>query len=385
MVNLAFPFTRNGTSSTSATVTDVTATERKILDEESFQQAIMLERKRTERSKRAFLLVLVDIGKHPAGDDYGEVLGKILPALEAWTRETDVAGWYKHNLVAGVIFTELSLGNKESLLGAIQAKVNTALRENLTSEEFSQINISFHIFPDEWDDTMRRGPTNPILSRDLSEGTNGRRLSVVLKRTMDIVGSALALLLSAPLFLAVAVAIKATSPGPVLFRQRRIGEQGKSFVFLKFRTMYEDNDATVHEEYVKQLIAGTAPQNTSNGNGQRVYKLTSDERITRVGAFLRKTSLDEVPQFLNVLKGEMSLVGPRPPIPYEVDNYEPWHRRRFLKAKPGMTGLWQVSGRNRIEFDEMVRLDLLYARTWSPWLDLRILFRTPLAVLEGAD
>ena len=154
-------------------------------------------------------------------------------------------------------------------------------------------------------------------------------------------------------------------------------------MFLKFRSMYVDNDADVHKKYVQQLIAGKAEKQPSNGNGQGVYKLTKDSRITSVGAFLRKTSLDELPQFFNVLKGEMSLVGPRPPVPYEVEAYDIWHRRRLLEAKPGITGLWQVSGRSRVKFDDMVRLDLQYARNWSPWMDVKILVRTPGAVLLG--
>jgi len=178
-------------------------------------------------------------------------------------------------------------------------------------------------------------------------------------------------------------AIKATSKGPVFFRQRRIGQHGKPFVFLKFRSMYVDNDAGVHKEYVKRLIAGKADKQPSDGDGQGVYKLTADPRITRVGSFLRKTSLDELPQFINVLQGEMSLVGPRPPVPYEVEAYDIWHRRRLLEAKPGITGLWQVSGRSRVNFDDMVRLDLHYARTWSPWMDIKILVRTPGAVVLG--
>ena len=121
----------------------------------------------------------------------------------------------------------------------------------------------------------------------------------------------------------------------------------------------------------------------ATGNGEGVYKLASDKRITPIGRFLRKTSLDELPQFINVLRGEMSLVGPRPPIPYEVAAYQTWHRRRVLEVKPGITGLWQVTGRSRVRFDEMVRLDLRYA-TWSPWLDLKILLRTPRAVIKGA-
>jgi lipopolysaccharide/colanic/teichoic acid biosynthesis glycosyltransferase len=205
----------------------------------------------------------------------------------------------------------------------------------------------------------------------------------MLKRMMDIVGSVLALVLLSPVFLIIALLVKATSEGPVFFRQRRIGQHGKSFVFLKFRSMYVNNDAAVHKEYVQQLIAGKAEKQPSNGNGHGVYKLTRDSRITRVGAFLRKTSMDELPQFLNVLKGEMSLVGPRPPVRYEVEAYDIWHRRRLFEAKPGITGLWQVSGRSSVKFDDMVRLDLRYARTSSPWTDMKILWRTPGAVILG--
>src|SRR5579885_2686791 len=203
---------------------------------------------------------------------------------------------------------------------------------------------------------------------------------------IDVVGSGVGLLLFAPLFLAIAALVKLSSRGPVFFRQQRIGQHGMPFTFLKFRTMYTNNDHSAHKEYVKKLIAGEA-QAHSNGDGDSaesgVYKITSDPRVTRIGSFLRRTSIDELPQLINVLKGEMSLVGPRPPIQYEVESYDIWHRGRLMEAKPGITGLWQVSGRCRIKFDEMVRLDIRYARTWSLWLDLKILLRTPRAVLLG--
>jgi lipopolysaccharide/colanic/teichoic acid biosynthesis glycosyltransferase len=147
--------------------------------------------------------------------------------------------------------------------------------------------------------------------------------------------------------------------------------------------MYVNNDASEHKLFVQQLIAGNAASKGSDKTGPAVYKLTKDRRITQVGGFLRKTSLDELPQFWNVLRGEMSLVGPRPPVGYEVEAYDIWHRRRLLEAKPGITGLWQVNGRSRVTFDEMVRLDLRYAKTWSPWMDVKILLRTPAAVVFG--
>jgi lipopolysaccharide/colanic/teichoic acid biosynthesis glycosyltransferase len=201
---------------------------------------------------------------------------------------------------------------------------------------------------------------------------------------MDIFGSALLLILCAPLLAIIAAAVKVSSRGPVLFKQDRIGQYGRRFTFLKFRSMRADNDPSVHKEYVTKLIAGEAERMPAQGEGNGVYKLAQDTRITRIGRFLRKTSLDELPQFVNVLRGDMSLVGPRPPIPYELAAYQTWHRRRLLEVKPGITGLWQVTGRSRVKFDDMVRLDLRYAMSWSPWLDVKILARTPGAVVKGA-
>jgi lipopolysaccharide/colanic/teichoic acid biosynthesis glycosyltransferase len=142
------------------------------------------------------------------------------------------------------------------------------------------------------------------------------------------------------------------------------------------------NDPSIHREYVRRFIAGEADPAVVGHNQNVVYKIQDDARVTRVGKFLRKTSLDELPQFINVLKGEMSLVGPRPPIPYELEAYQIWHRRRVLEAKPGITGLWQVNGRSRLRFDDMVRLDLQYAKAWSLWLDIKILLQTPRVVLS---
>jgi len=143
------------------------------------------------------------------------------------------------------------------------------------------------------------------------------------------------------------------------------------------------NDASIHREYIKRFIAGEADSAQVDNNHNVVYKMPNDARVTRVGKFLRKTCLDELPQLINVPSGDMSLVGPRPPIPYELETYQIWHRRRVLEAKPGITGLWQVNGRSRLTFDEMVRLDLQYVRTWSLWLDIKILLQTPRAVLSG--
>lgn len=174
-----------------------------------------------------------------------------------------------------------------------------------------------------------------------------------------------------------------TSRGPLLFKQQRLGQYGKGFTFLKFRSMYVGADETIHEKYVKQFISESAGSGDVGSNCGEVYKIKADSRVTRVGRFIRRTSLDELPQFFDCLMGRMSLVGPRPPLPYEFTSYQTWHKRRLLVVKPGITGLWQVKGRSRVKFNDMVRMDLEYARTWSLWMDIKILLQTPLAMISG--
>jgi len=373
----------NGSDLGAPLLDSASAAEREVLNEGTFKRMVSIERKRTERSRTPFLLMLLDMGNHQVSEKNGKALESIVSALLACTRETDVTGWYKNQVAVGVMFTELVVTDKNSLLSTMLARVSATLRNNLTFEQFNQISISFHFFPDDWDHETTGRPSNPALYPDLASRDNARRFLSGVKRAMDILGSVVALILCSPLFAMIALAIKASSKGPVFFKQQRIGRYGKRFTFLKFRSMHIDNDPSVHQEYVTKLIAGEAERKPSNGNDAGVYKLTSDERVTRLGALLRRTSLDEVPQFLNVLKGDMSLVGPRPAIPYEVAAYQTWHRRRLLEVKPGITGLWQVNGRSRVKFDDMVRLDLQYSRNWSPWMDIKILLRTPGAVVLG--
>jgi lipopolysaccharide/colanic/teichoic acid biosynthesis glycosyltransferase len=356
------------------------------LAEIEFQRLISLERKRCERSQRAFALLLIDIERTRPSEKNGRVLSEILSTLQSATRETDFTGWYATNAVVGVMFTEIVLENN-LVLSTMLSRIGTVLRDRLDTEQFSRITFSFHVFPERWDADRQDNPNNPTLYPDLHDRDKNNQLGRTLKRAIDIVGSLLLLILLSPVFLLIAAAIKLTSPGPVLFRQKRVGEHGSYFTFLKFRSMYVNNDDSKHREYVRQLIAGRAVKNPTNGSGNGVndgiYKLTNDPRITPVGRFLRRTSLDELPQLIHVLRGEMSLVGPRPPLPYEVEEYATWHRRRLLEAKPGVTGLWQVYGRNRLGFDDMVRMDLRYARNYSLWLDLKILLQTPRAALGG--
>jgi lipopolysaccharide/colanic/teichoic acid biosynthesis glycosyltransferase len=203
-----------------------------------------------------------------------------------------------------------------------------------------------------------------------------RNLSLLTKRILDVVGAALLLTLLLPLLAAIAIAVRLSSPGPILFSQYRVGYQGKLFRFYKFRSMYAGADESVHKQYYQQLVAGQALPIGS------LFKLENDPRITPVGRFIRRYSIDELPQLFNVLRGDMSLVGPRPPIPYEVELYSARELRR-LTVKPGLTGLWQVSGRGALTFEEMIELDLAYITRRSLAFDLAILIRTPWAVILG--
>ena len=203
-----------------------------------------------------------------------------------------------------------------------------------------------------------------------------------VKRISDIVISAIALVLLTPAWLIISLLIKTDSRGPVLFRQERVGMDGRIFLCYKFRSMRADSDDEIHREASRKNIEGAEGSNAGNDDKPVFGKVKDDPRITKTGRWLRRSSLDELPQLLNVLTGDMSIVGPRPPIPYEVEEYDIWHRKR-LDMKPGITGLWQVSGRNRLTFEEMVRIDLYYIENWSLWLDLKIIALTVPAMLRG--
>jgi exopolysaccharide biosynthesis polyprenyl glycosylphosphotransferase len=211
--------------------------------------------------------------------------------------------------------------------------------------------------------------------------TNIIGINQLIKRSFDFAFSSLALIFVSPFMAVTAVTIKFTSPGPVLFRQTRIGLNGKHFTLLKFRSMFVNNDDKVHRDYVAKWIKDKDCYN-KDSKDKTIFKIKHDPRITRVGYWLRKFSLDELPQLFNIWKGDMSLVGPRPPLPYEVEIYQNWQKKR-LQAPPGLTGLWQVSGRNKISFEEMVRMDISYINNWSLETDIKILFKTVAAVLSS--
>jgi exopolysaccharide biosynthesis polyprenyl glycosylphosphotransferase len=347
-------------------------------DEKHFLQMLYVERRRAERSAKRFHLMLLDIGVISPTDLKDSVIRKLKEVLLSLTRETDIKGWYKNRSVVGVIFTESNESNKEIL----KSKVHTRLCNTLSVEVTDKIRISIYTFPEE-DNEQNRNSIDLTLYPDLSKRPLHAKAALLLKRVIDITGSTIALIIFLPFFIVISLCIKATSDGPILFKQERIGRHGKKFIFLKFRTMYTNNNDEIHKKYVTNLIKGGM---SGHGQGkeemQATYKITDDPRVTSIGRILRKTSLDELPQFFNVLKGEMSLVGPRPPLFYEVENYDLWHRRRVFEVKPGITGLWQIMGRSSTTFDEMVRLDLKYIQEWSLWLDIIIMLKTPWAVIS---
>jgi hypothetical protein len=279
----------------------VVPVEREVLNEKSFKRTISVERRRTERSKEPFLLMLMAIGEHRNPEESGRVLLSIVSVLNACCRETDVIGWYKDQFTIGIMFTGLLIADKSLILNTILSRVSEMLRHELTFDQFDQISLSFHFFPDDWDGANSHGPTNTALYPDLANPGGRKHSLLIVKRTIDQLSSALGLVVLSPLFLVIALAIKLTSKGPVFFKQQRLGQYGRLFTLFKFRSMHIDSDQNVHKDYVMRLIANQADRQLSSANGECVYKLTDDRRITTLGKILRRTSLDELPQIINVL------------------------------------------------------------------------------------
>jgi lipopolysaccharide/colanic/teichoic acid biosynthesis glycosyltransferase len=354
-----------------------------VLSQDLFRRMIAVERRRTERTNDPFLLLLLEAEPDHDTGSTEESLALIAASLSETIRETDVIGWYQERTAVGVLFTGLQIRDRNLVTSLILNRVNRTLGSDTVLDQMFNLRMSVYFFPDDSDDFESGKPIGAVLYPDLFCPEGGDKPSARIKRAMDVAGSASLLICLSPILAAVALAVKCDSKGPVLFKQERVGQHGRRFTFLKFRSMVCNNDNSAHKEFVTRFIANQAERQPVNPGAKGIYKLTNDKRVTAVGQFLRRTSLDELPQLINVLKGDMSLVGPRPPIPYEMAVYKTWHRNRVLKVKPGITGLWQVTGRSRVKFDEMVRLDLRYASSWSLWLDLKILLSTPMAVFRG--
>jgi lipopolysaccharide/colanic/teichoic acid biosynthesis glycosyltransferase len=334
----------------------------RILEADLFRTAIAREQKRVDRSAKAFAVLTVEL----TDGSSAELMRLSAAAISAGTRCGDIIGWLRQDRAIGVLLTDIHALNFPQQV-TIESRIRRALASCADAPDIRRVAVGLQVH-----NSTRR-------TARAERSSSHARVHDVLKRMLDLIGGISLLAVLSPLLLLIAAAVKLTSKGPVLFRQERIGQGMKPFRMLKFRTMRPDSGHAVHQAYVTQFIKGGDESAAAPG----VFKLTNDRRVTPIGQLLRKTSLDELPQLWNVVVGDMSLVGPRPPIKYEVDQYKGWHLRRVLDAKPGVTGLWQVTGRSRTTFDEMVRLDLRYARTYSVWTDLRILLATPRAVIAG--
>lgn len=344
--------------------------------EDYFRDLIRIERKRSERSRKPFLLVLIRIDGLYRPGERQKAVKEIAAVLSLATREIDIKGWYQHDVTMGILITEAADKN------LITRKIEDRLATDIGPERTNKIAISCYCFPSE--DKGSAIEFEPELYPDILTGSPSSRFRSCAKRMLDIVASLSIILFFAPLFPVAAILIKLSSRGPVLFKQKRLGYLGKEFHCLKFRSMVVNTDAHIHKAYIEKYIkeGKDITENDGTISDQKLYKIKNDPRVTTIGRFLRKTSMDELPQLFNVLKGDISLVGPRPPLAYEWALYDVWHKQRILEAKPGLTGLWQIKGRSRTTFDDMVRLDLQYARNRSFWLDLKILLLTPCAMLS---
>jgi exopolysaccharide biosynthesis polyprenyl glycosylphosphotransferase len=360
-------------------VTPAAVDRRVVITDAIFRDVLIRERNRAERFGQPFVVLVLGL-KDPDSPHAAAVWSQTIDAVSAVVRETDIVGWVRRRRSLAVVLTEMSAAD-ESVARDFEARVRRELADHLGSGTNAELSVRLH-FRSRSNKKAAEAlwPSDPLLFQ-LAASNESPAFHGVLKRVIDIVGSAGLLLLLSPLFLLIAVLIKLKSPGPVFFRQVRVGQNAEPFTMLKFRSMHVNADTGVHQAYVTQFIKSAVA--AAETGADKIFKLASDSRVTPVGRILRKTSLDELPQLWNVLRGDMSLVGPRPPLPYEVEEYQPWHRRRVLEAKPGITGLWQVTGRSRTTFDEMVRLDLQYARTRSLWTDIKILLATPRAVIDG--
>jgi exopolysaccharide biosynthesis polyprenyl glycosylphosphotransferase len=335
-----------------------------------FIEQLRIEKLRAQRSKSTLSIVLLTLDKEADGESIN--MNKILDLVREKIRVTDIGGFVNHNTIGVLLPHTDEKGAKELCEKLVNGSKNP---------QFSTTTSSYpdHIFESLAKNGSIRPDAFPFHLKD-SKGTPWFKL--LLKRGIDIVGSIIGILTLMPVMLITALVIKVTSPGPVIFRQIRLGKQGTPFTFYKFRSMRVNMDDQIHREYIQNFINGDHEKVNQGDAEKPLYKIKSDPRTTRVGRFIRKTSIDELPQFFNVLKGDMSLVGPRPPLPYEAEKYQSWHLRRILEMKPGITGLWQVEGRSKTGWDDTVRLDIRYIRHWSLMLDFKILFKTVKVVLR---
>ena len=354
---------------------------RILLNEDAFVSMLYLERRRAERTQKRFVLVLMDVSRVLSDGQKIRTIQKLAAGLSSDTRETDIIGWYVENSLIGIIGTEVGEASQKVIQERFISKLREVTEQALGKEKAATISVSFHFFPEEIEEGDKDHSANIALYPEFSRREERKRFSLSIKRAIDVFGSSAALFFFSPFFAAIAIAIKLTSKGPVLFRQERLGQHGKTFTVLKFRSMRTDCDSKIHEAYVSQFIAGKADNAAAGADSNKaVYKLQRDPRITAVGHFLRKTSLDELPQFWNIVIGDMSLIGPRPIVDAEIEKYGKCFEL-YIQARPGLTGLWQVSGRSDTSYQRRVELDQDYLLHRSLRLDLLILVKTVYVVI----
>jgi lipopolysaccharide/colanic/teichoic acid biosynthesis glycosyltransferase len=336
-----------------------------LLSRTEFLRMVQREKRRTDRSHSALSLAILDIDIRKGG-----VLDALLGSVSAMVRETDYLASIDGECIA-VLLPDTGEAGLRSFLDKVALQRNS---HTVSTAGATYLDAAFDRLV-----TERLGTPRSRHPVDAEEKPVVRSSGYPLKRALDICGATVALLLLLPLMLLVALAIKLTSRGPVIFRQKRVGQGGESFVMYKFRSMRTDMDDRAHREFVAKLIDGKQAAR-ADAPAAAEFKMKADPRVTRIGRLIRMTSF-------NVLQGTMSLVGPRPPVPYEAEMYKTWHRRRVFEMKPGLTGIWQVEGRSKVSFDEMVRMDLRYLRLCSLRFDLGILLRTVRVVLtcDGAQ
>lgn len=372
---------------------------------EYFLWMLKQELDRIERSNQPLSMLLLrtsffeDLLKADTNISFNKVIDTFSVMIKKNFRKTDIKGWYDEGILA-ILMPNTSNPGGFTAYNKFKDKVSESLFQiGITCGKHFDTACDIHTYPDSLFDVNHfpekgHGSENNSESKEqiLSpcifyqnsyESKGILRLRLFIKRSIDLIGSVIGLICLFPLMSIIGLIIKLTSPGPIFFKQPRLGYQGKPFIFYKFRTMYHGVKDDIHREYVTHLIEGDIEKINKGSAQEPMLKMNDDPRVTPFGRFLRRSSLDELPQLYNVLKGDMSLVGPRPPIPYEVEKYQSWHVKRILEVKPGITGLWQVSGRSITAFDDMVRLDLRYANDWSIGMDIKILFKTVKAVLSA--
>lgn len=335
-----------------------------------FIKHLQFEKRRADRSKSPLSIAIFHV--EGSVDDQLRDRERLVPILRESKRSTDILGQLGTGTIA-VLLLDTGEDGTQTFVRKVRGKTGGISLSTATGT-----------YPDQIFESIKAGNEGlPDLGEIwIEENQDPRGFERLLKRAFDLTAATIGLILLAPVMLGTALAVALTSPGPVIFKQVRLGKRGVPFVLYKFRSMVCDADDTIHREYVTDLIRRSQQGDGARDSGKVWVKLGLDPRVTPVGRIIRKTSLDELPQLFNVVKGDLSLVGPRPPLPYEAEQYQAWHLRRVLEMKPGITGLWQVDGANGCTFDEMVRMDLRYLRQWSLLLDFKLICRTIGVVLH---